>query len=135
LQRSREREHPPAPGLSPEAWDTVRAYPWPANLDELDAVLQSASLRASGRRIEAAHLPAPVRLAVRMDRTPDGEPDRVVPLYQVLEEAERRLIRWALRKAQGNKSKAADLLAMWRPRLLRRMKMLGISEAEPAAGE
>ena len=47
-----------------------------------------------------------------------------------LEEAERRLIVLALKRAKGNKSRAADLLSIWRPRLLRRMEALGISGFE-----
>jgi DNA-binding NtrC family response regulator len=98
-------------------------------------VLRTARLRASGERIDAAHLPAYIRQAVRLDRMPDAVPDRVVPLDKVLEEAERRLIQWALRQAQGNKSKAAELLAIWRARLLRRMEALEIQDGEASPGE
>ena len=51
-------------------------------------------------------------------------------LDHLLEETERRLIQIALRKAKGNKSRAADLLSIWRPRLLRRMEALGIADTE-----
>ena len=43
---------------------------------------------------------------------------------------ERRLIVQALRKARGNRSRAAELLSIWRPRLLRRMEALGIQEPD-----
>jgi DNA-binding NtrC family response regulator len=46
----------------------------------------------------------------------------------VLEQVERRLITLALRRHQGNKSKAAQWLGLWRPRLLRRMEALGIKD-------
>ncbi len=51
-----------------------------------------------------------------------------MPLDRLLEEAERRLIRLALRRAKGNRSRAAELLEIWRPRLLRRMEALGITD-------
>jgi DNA-binding NtrC family response regulator len=115
-------------GLTPPAWELVRAYPWPGNLRELYAVLAGARARATGERLDAADLPAYLRLAVTLDRTPAASPERVLPLDQLLEEVERRLIRLALRMAQGNKSRAAELLAIWRPRLHRRMEVLGIDE-------
>ena len=41
-------------------------------------------------------------------------------------ERERRLIELALKRAGGNQSKAAEMLGVWRPRLIRRIKALGI---------
>ncbi|HEV3263345.1 MAG TPA: sigma 54-interacting transcriptional regulator [Gemmataceae bacterium] len=121
-------------GLTPAAWDVVRAYPWPGNLRELYGVLAAARARAGGERIDAADLPAYLRLAVSLERTPAPAPARSLPLDQILEQAERRLIVLALRLARGNKSRAADLLAIWRPRLHRRMEALGIADAHAQAG-
>jgi hypothetical protein len=115
-----------ASSLTPEAWDLVRAYAWPGNLAELYEVLRTARQRTKKAAIDAADLPAPLRLAVRLDRTAKAPAERPLQLDRVLEEAERRLILLALRKARGNKSRAADLLSIWRPRLLRRMEALGI---------
>ena len=44
------------------------------------------------------------------------------------------LILLALQKARNNKTRAAEILAIWRPRLLRRMESLGI-EGEKEDGE
>jgi transcriptional regulator with PAS, ATPase and Fis domain len=115
-------------GITPSAWDVLRAYSWPGNLRELYAVLRSACLHAKGERIDAGDLPAPVRLAVRLEQNPPAASGKLLPLDQLLEQAERRLIQVALRKAHGNRSRAAQLLAVWRPRLLRRMEALGITE-------
>jgi DNA-binding NtrC family response regulator len=114
--------------LSPEAWEIVRSYFWPGNLRELYSVLQTACRRTSTSEIDAGQLPAPLRLSARMAQTPGPEAEKPLNLDQVLEQAERRLIVLALRKAQGNRSRAAELLSIWRPRLLRRMEALGISE-------
>jgi transcriptional regulator with PAS, ATPase and Fis domain len=113
-------------GLTAEAWELLRAYSWPGNLRELYAVLRSACGHTWHDRIEASHLPASLRLAVRLDQTAGPTAERTLPLDQLLEQAERRLILLALRRAQGNRSRAAEILAIWRPRLLRRMEMLGI---------
>jgi PAS domain S-box-containing protein len=126
LQRLNAGRERPVTGLTPQAWELLRAYAWPGNLRELWTVLQSASQRTTTERIDAPHLPAKIRLAVRLEETPHSVPERVIRLDEILEQAERRLILWALHKARGNRSRAAELLSIWRPRLLRRMEALGI---------
>jgi DNA-binding NtrC family response regulator len=56
--------------------------------------------------------------------------ERSLPLDTLLEQAERRLILHALKLAAGNKTRAAEILSIWRPRLLRRMEALGIEDPE-----
>jgi DNA-binding NtrC family response regulator len=115
-------------GLTREAWDLVRAYAWPGNLRELYAVLQRACRRTPGEQIDVSHLPASLRMAVRLDQTPTLVPDAPLPLLKLLEQAERRLILLALQKARGNQSRAAEILSILRPRLIRRMQKLGIGK-------
>jgi transcriptional regulator with PAS, ATPase and Fis domain len=117
-------------GLSPAAWDVLHAYSWPGNLRELSAVLAGAAASASGSQIDASDLPAYLRLAVKLDQIPGVQEERRLPLDSLLEKAERRLILFALKLAQGNKTRAAELLAIWRPRLLRRMEALRIKDLE-----
>jgi DNA-binding NtrC family response regulator len=113
--------------LTPAAWEVVRAYPWPGNVAELYAVLVGACGRAAGERIDAPDLP----LYLRLGPKPADTEERPLPLKELLEAAERRLIELALRRAGGNKSRAAALLAVWRPLLLRRMSALGIADPTP----
>ena len=62
---------------------------------------------------------------------PPAQPS--LPLDDVLAKIERRLLELALRVAEDNKTRAAELLAIWRPRLLRRMEQFGLTaEDEPA---
>ena len=119
--------------LSAEAWNLMRMYTWPGNLRELHSALASARAHARGEPIDAADFPAPIRLAARMEPAKEAIPDRSLALDHLLEETERRLIQIALRRAKGNKSRAADLLSIWRPRLLRRMQALGIVDTEKTA--
>jgi transcriptional regulator with PAS, ATPase and Fis domain len=116
--------------LAAETWDVLRAYAWPANLSELYEVLQSAASRATGHRLEPADLPSGLRVSVRLEQTAGPESSRPLSLDHLLEQAERRLILLALRRAQGNRSRAAQLLSIWRPRLLRRIEALGIRDGE-----
>jgi transcriptional regulator of acetoin/glycerol metabolism len=105
--------------LSPEAWDALRRHGWPGNVRELHNVLAGACARAKGERVEIGDLPWHLRETA-------APPQRLLPLKSLLEQAERRLIELALRLTGGNKSRAADLLAVWRPQFLQKIKKLGI---------
>src|SRR5262249_29119665 len=121
-------------GLTPAAWELVREYRWPGNVLELYSTLVGCHSRVATDQIDVADLPASLRQAVRLEQTPAPSPGAPLPLDKLLEQTERRLIELALHRARGNKSRAADLLAVWRPRLLRRMEALGIQQsAEPDA--
>jgi transcriptional regulator with PAS, ATPase and Fis domain len=117
-------------GLTPGAWELIRAHEWPGNLQELYTVLLGACRRAKSSQLEPADLPAYLTLRLEPDALPRAE--RPLPLDQLLEEVERRLIQVALRMTRDNKTRAAELLSIWRPRLLRRMEKLGIADAEAA---
>jgi PAS domain S-box-containing protein len=121
-------------GLTPAAWELVREYRWPGNVRELYQTLQVCHGNSATTAIDAAELPPALRQTIRLESTDAPAAERPMPLDQFLEQAERRLIGLALHRARGNKSKAADLLAVWRPRLLRRMEALGIKQSpEPEA--
>jgi transcriptional regulator with AAA-type ATPase domain len=120
--------------LSADAWAVMRGYTWPGNLRELYTVLREACGRANGEQIRAAELPAELRRAVEREQAPPRPAERPLPLEQLLEEAERRLILLALRRTHGHKARAARLLSIPRPRLWRRMLKLGIVDTEEDSG-
>ena len=106
--------------LSAEASDALRVHTWPGNFSELLDVLREAHRRATGDRIALADLP----LYLRTPAPPAAPPP--LPLDEILEKTERRLIQLALEQSAGNRSKAAESLKIWRARLLRRMEQLGL---------
>lgn len=116
--------------LSTDAWAVLRGYSWPGNLRELYNVLRAACARAGSDQLRTADLPAELRRAVQREQTPPRPVDRALPLEELLEEAERRLIQLALQRARGRKARAARLLGIPRPRLWRRMLKLGIADPE-----
>ena len=126
LQRARDLEAHPVQGVSAEAMNVLRSYAWPANLRELQDVLREACRRAKTERIEPADLPFYLKHA-------STAPDRRLPLDALLEQVERRLIALALKLAQNNQTRAAELLEIWRPRLMRRMEKFGLKDGEPQA--
>ena len=75
-------------------------------------------------------MPHYLRRTVQLDRMPGRPAAKPMPLDALLEQVERRLLLVALERAQGNHSRAAELLQIWRARLIRRMKALHIGEAQ-----
>jgi PAS domain S-box-containing protein len=128
LERLNTDEPQRVTGLTAEAWEVVRDYRWPGNGDELFAVLASARGRAKSERIDAGDVPAYLRQTVSLEQTVGRSPERAVPLDPLLEQVERRLILLALRATRGNRSRAAELLDISRPRLIRRIEVLKIDE-------
>jgi DNA-binding NtrC family response regulator len=108
-------------GLNPEAVEILRSHAWPGNLEELYQVLVGACLRAKREQLEPSDLPFYLRHAPLPTEKP-------LALDAILEEVERRLIVQALRLARNNKSRAAELLTIWRGRLVRRIESLNIPD-------
>ncbi|HUT90644.1 MAG TPA: sigma 54-interacting transcriptional regulator [Thermoguttaceae bacterium] len=122
-------------GFSPEALDRLDGYAWPGNLDELAQMVTEAHRRAEGARIEVGDLPERIHLAAYAAAHP-RRPEETIVLDEFLGRIERELIHRALAQAKGNKTKAAKLLGMTRPRLYRRLVQLGLEEDSPeSSGE
>ena len=119
LQRSRDLQAHAVQSVSAEALNVLRAHGWPENLRELQEVLHEACRHAKGERIELADLP----FYLKHGALPA---ERRLPLDALLEQVERRLIALALKLTQNNHTRAAELLEIWRPRLLRRMEKFGL---------
>jgi len=118
----------PSPGCAPLAMRLLRAHDWPGNVRQLFAAVESASIRAGGRRIEAQHLPADVRGS---DRAPlDGR-----PRYRMADDptAERETIEAVLALTEGGLTRAAELLGMGRTTLWRKVKAYGLADPTRAA--
>lgn len=117
-------------GISDEAIEVVRAYPWPGNLPELDLALRGAAQMANGNAIKPEHLPESIRRHVsRVEAaaaSPAPKPAEKLALDDVLAQVERRLILQAMGRSRGNQEQAAEMLGIWRARLGRRLKALKI---------
>jgi two-component system response regulator AtoC len=113
----------PGQTITPAAEALLQAYAWPDNLSELRSVLERAALLAKGGPIDEQYLPGRVRVAP----LPDA-PIRLPPEGLSLEELEIALIRQALARAGGNKSRAAELLGLTRHTLLYRLEKYKIGD-------
>jgi DNA-binding NtrC family response regulator len=118
--------------IDEQALKSLMAYDWPGNVRELESVIERALLLGEGDTIVAADLPAPVRAGVS---TPRGVTDIEIPESGIdLEALEQSLILKALRKAEGNVTRAARLLGLTRRTLQYRLEKLGTApDGAPAA--
>lgn len=117
-------------GLTPDALDQLVGYPWPGNLDELAQMMEEAHARAEGPQITVRDLPRQIHLAAKAAAFA-RRPEETIVLDEFLAKIERELVERALQRAKGNKTKAAKLLGMTRPRLYRLLIQLGLEQ--PAA--
>ena len=127
LEEANGRSTKQVAGFSPEALDRLDQYPWPGNVDELAQIVARAHERAEGPEIAVADLPERIHLAADAAAHPRRPPATIV-LDEFLGRIERELIRRAMARAKGNKTRAAKLLGMTRPRLYRRLVQLGLAE-------
>jgi len=112
--------------LEPQAMEALMRYHWPGNVRELENVIERALILSGGEKIRLEDLP-PHIAAPHPPPAHWDIPDRGLSL----EEVERNLIRKALEKAQGNKSRAAQLLGITRRRLYSMMERFGIPIQDP----
>ncbi len=103
-------------GFDDGALQVLRTYSWPGNVRELGNVIERAVLMARGAAITAADL--------RLDMQVPAAAPSIEAMS--LEDAERLLIRTALRRAEGNVNAAAEALGLSRSAMYRRLEKLGI---------
>ena len=121
----RLRPELPLRGVTPEALEVLRAHRWPGNVRELEHAVERAVVLADGPLIEESDLPDDVRAdagaAVHVPRP--GADLSVKRAFRVLEE---QLIRDALERTGGNRTRAAELLELSYRALLYKIKEYGI---------
>jgi transcriptional regulator with PAS, ATPase and Fis domain len=112
--------------LSAEALRVLEGYTWPGNVRELVNVVERLLVGSVKPVIEPSDLPATVQ-AEGLGRL------RRFPLFHlgtVVAEAERRTLERALRQAQGNRNKAAQLVGLSRASFYRKLKVYGLLNGE-----
>lgn len=104
--------------ISPRAIARLQAYHWPGNVRELEHVLERTVALTREDAIDEVHLPK-----LQATATPAGIVSlafsgvKNVEMASVVTEVERRLIDWALMRAEGNLAKAAEMLGIPRSTL------------------
>jgi two-component system nitrogen regulation response regulator NtrX len=119
------------PRWTAEAVGALGRYRWPGNVRELANIVERLSILHVGSEVAEDA----VRAVLPVERTPTAAPlpDPAAldhSLTDTLDEYERMLIARALSMAGGNVAEAARKLKTDRPNLYRRMRRLGIGNAE-----
>jgi len=116
--------------ITQEAMEHLCAYDFPGNIRELQNLIERACILAGPGKIDRGHFP------IGRSRL-TADPAELLSLGLSLDQIEKRLIKEALERAQGNKTKAASLLGISRRALYSRMESHGIpiggAEPEPPA--
>ena len=102
-------------GLTPAALAAITAWQWPGNVRELENRMKRAVIMAEGNMLDATDL----------DLTHDDD-TTALNLKAAREEADRKAIRLALARTEGNVSNTAKLLGVSRPTLYDLMKQYGM---------
>jgi PAS domain S-box-containing protein len=130
LERANQRGGHQRSGFSPQAISALMTYDWPGNVRELARVIDQAHAHPQGEGplVAIEDLPASIRGNLGAGFPPPTHAASIKPLDELLTEVERRLIETALRQARSNKSRAAEMLGISRPRLYRRIKELNLPD-------
>jgi DNA-binding NtrC family response regulator len=106
LAHAAQELHLKPPLISPPAMDALLRHDWPGNVRELENTLTRALVLTTGDVIRPEHLAPPGRRETV---------DELAPLRDV----ERSHVERVLHATQGNKTRAAEILEISRPRLNR----------------
>jgi len=113
------------PGLSRDAEELLRSYPWPGNIRELENAVERALILAEGSLLTPGHLGLREMHAGHTE-TPDlRAPEKPAP--EALADLEKRAVLAALEHTGGNKTRAASVLGITRTQLRTRLKRFGLT--------
>lgn len=129
IQRFNHEYHRQVKGLSSEVHDSFLSYNWPGNVRELKNAIERAVLLGNSEKITINDLPDSMRMSVASggQKAPhDFGSTKIIleipPSGVSFGQIERIVIEEILSLTRGNKSKAAKMLSISRPRLLRKLE-------------
>src|SRR5688500_18417467 len=108
LKRFAKEMNPQVTGFAPDALAALDAWAWPGNVRELEDRVERVAIMADGKLVTAADLD--------LQEGAGDDPD-VLNLKSARERADRKVIRHALARSEGNISSTARLLGISRPTL------------------
>jgi len=114
--------------ISAYALELLMRYPFPGNIRELENIIErSVALESSSIILPENLVIAEEGNGAAAAANPSGDfPEGGIDLNRELERFEREIIRKALEKARGSKTKAASLLGVSFPSLRHRLEKLGM---------
>jgi len=116
LARFAREMNPQVKGFAPDALAAIDAWGWPGNVRELENRVKRAVIMAEGKLVGAEDL----------DLAAGAAEDAPLNLKAAREQADRKVIRHALARSEGNISSTARLLGISRPTLYDLLKQYDI---------
>ena len=126
LQRNNVRLGTTIRGLTPDARKLLLEYSWPGNVRELENTIERAMVLCDGDVIDAHDLPE--RLREALDPVQVQLASGELSIKKTSAAIEEILIRRALQKTRGNRTRAAELLEISHRALLYKIKDYKISD-------
>ncbi|HYG67753.1 MAG TPA: sigma 54-interacting transcriptional regulator, partial [Anaeromyxobacteraceae bacterium] len=125
---ARLRPELPSLKFADEALEALEAWRWPGNVRELEHAIERSVVLADGPVIREQDLPSAVREAPTADAlaAPSLPEDGTLSLKRASHALEARLIRAALERTGGNRTRAAELLEISYRGLLYKIKEHGL---------
>jgi two-component system response regulator AtoC len=124
LERHNERLGLSVERISAGAMRRLMEHAWPGNVRELENVVERALVLTAGPSVEADHLPETVGSNGAAPAPADGD----LSIKRRAEALERDLIRRALERTGGNRTRAAQLLELSHRALLYKIRDYGLAE-------
>jgi len=115
-------------GISDQAMDALAKYSWPGNVRELRHVIERACVLCEGSTIFLEHFPDEIQHPATPEQKPHfqiTQPNSIATLPPYISEKDEIID--ILKRARGNKSKAARMLNIDRSTLYRKMQRIGIA--------
>ncbi|MCX6632419.1 MAG: sigma-54 dependent transcriptional regulator [Candidatus Solibacter sp.] len=119
----KQKHNRPSLRLPPELLPLFSAYSWPGNVRQVENLIERLIVLCDGNEITVNDLPEPMRATAISDDLIHIE---LPPQGLDLEAVEKELITKALRKFDGNQTKAAAYLNLSRKTFLYRLEKFGI---------
>ena len=108
LKRFAEEMNPSVTGFAPDALAAIDGWNWPGNVRELENRVKRAVIMADGKLVNAEDLDLGDK---------EEEDAQVLNLKSAREKSDRKMIRHALARSEGNISSTAKMLGISRPTL------------------
>ncbi len=124
IEKFRSKRRKEIRGVSPEALNVLRHYDWPGNVRELENAIEHAFVLCKGDTIQVEHIPLRIVDIARDNMEKARGSDNISGT------SEESILREALERNRGNRSKTARELGMHRSTLWRKVKQYDIDIPE-----
>lgn len=125
-------------GFSKDVLELLVQYDWPGNVRELENVIERAMVLGKSDVLGVDNFPAQITSLAAHEESRNNLfknlklPNDGLPLIETVEEVEKTLIKAALERTDGNKTKAAELLGVTRKIMRYKSEKYGLDSSRDA---